>query len=170
MCFISSPVGLSQRWTKCKSQAQKLNSKPASFFRWDTDHIPACTQPQCALFIKMAHINKGNFSIKLYFKPKGQILPSHDYNITSTHTYPGSTSAWNLLNYKHLKESRWSLLTNPEFYDLMLRCNVGNTHWNLWSLWLKSLALHQAQTRIPQHFILSHWHIHWQVHTRGLCG
>lgn len=78
---------------------QKLNAKPASFFRWGTDHIPAHTKPQAALFIKMAQlqVNEDSFSIRLYFKSKGQTLPSHDFTISGMQTY---TSASNPLNRK----------------------------------------------------------------------
>jgi len=80
---------------------QKLNSKPVSFLRWGTDHIPAHTKPQPALFIKMVQlqVNEDNFSVKLYFKPRGQTLPSHDFTISVLCTH---TSASNLLNCKQL--------------------------------------------------------------------
>ena len=138
-----------------QGETQKLNSKPASFFRWGTDHIPAHTTPQPALFIKAAQlqVNKDNFSIRLYFKPKGQTLPSCDFTISGMHTY---TSASNPLNRKQLRESHQTLLTNPEFYNLTLCYALGNTHQHLR---VKTLALRQARTNIPRHFISSRWHI-----------
>lgn len=121
---------------KCNSQArgkqggQKLKSKSAQFFRWGIDHIAAHTKPQPALLIKIAQLqlNEYNFSIKLYFKPKGQTSPSPDFTISGMHTY---SSAPNLLNRKRLRESCWKLLTNPEFYDLTLCSILSNTHRHL---------------------------------------
>lgn len=82
---------------------QKLNSKPASFFRWRIDYIPAHIKPQPELFIKMAQlqVNEDNFSVRLNFKPKGQTLPSHDFTISGTRT---DASASNRLNHKQLRE------------------------------------------------------------------
>lgn len=145
---------------------QKLTSKAASFFRWGSDHSPAHTKPQPASFINMAQlqVNEEHFSGKLYFKPKGQTLPSHDFAISGMRTY---TSASSPLNCKQLKESRQTLLTNPEFYDLRLCYTLGNTHQHLR---VKTPVLSQARTNIPRYFISLSWHVCWQVHTRGLCG
>lgn len=147
--------------------------KPQTSSIFQRGHWPhPSPYPTTMRIIRMVQlrVNKDKFSIKIYFKSEGQLLPSHDDNMTSKHTYPGSTSAANTINYKQLKESHWNLLTNTEFYNPIPRYDVGNTCWNLWSLWLKSLAFHQAQPYNPCHFISLHWHICWQVCTRGLCG
>lgn len=105
-------------------------------------------------------VSRDNFSIKLYFTPKGQTLPLHDFAISGMRT---DASAPNPLNRKRFRESRRALLTNPKFYDLTLCWALGNTHQHLWG---QTLVLQRAWTSISRHFISSCWHICWQF-TQG---